>query len=410
MNQRIVLGITGSIAAYKAAELTRLLIKAGCQVKVVMSEHAKQFVHPNTFAALTHERVFTDWFSAEEAMEHIALAKWADQVVIAPATAACISRLATGQADDLLTTLCLATRAPITIAPAMNQAMWHHVSVQRNVDVLKTMGYQLLPPDSGEQACGDVGDGRLPEPEQILQHILQRSIESKKRAGKLAGKKVLITAGPTQEALDPIRYITNHSSGKMGYALAAACHQQGASVCLISGPTLLSAPPGIDLVNIISAEAMYRAVMERIAETDIFIGCAAVADYRPLNTCATKIKKDPNTDTLTITLTKNPDIIRAVTARDNPPYTIGFAAETDQAHSHAQKKLQSKQVDLLVLNQVQPDGAPFYSDDNQATLFTRDGQINALAKISKVQLAEKIIAVCAEHFAVECSAALSESD
>ena len=328
--KHIVLGITGGIAAYKSAEIVRRLIEQGAVVQVVMTEAAKAFIAPLTLQALSGRPVRDSLLdpSAESGMGHIEIARWADQIVIAPASADFIARLAGGMASDLLTTVCLATSAPIALAPAMNQGMWNNTATQRNIDTLTADGVSLLGPASGAQACGDVGPGRMLEPADIVNHLMD---SGKVRA--LDGTNVTITAGPTWEALDPVRALSNHSSGKMGYAVAAAAAAAGASVTLVSGPTALNPPSGIRYQPVQSAEDMLAAVEREIEDCDVFIGVAAVADYRPAQSASSKIKK--HTESVTLELVRNPDILARVAQSPKRPFTVGFAAETDQAIPNA---------------------------------------------------------------------------
>ncbi|REC94047.1 bifunctional phosphopantothenoylcysteine decarboxylase/phosphopantothenate synthase [Kushneria indalinina] len=399
--QRIVLGISAGIAAYKSAVLARLLKKAGAEVRVVMTEGAQAFITPLTLQALTGEEVRTSLLDpqAEAGMGHIELAKWADIVLIAPATADLMARLAAGMADDLLTTLCLATRARCLLAPAMNQAMWSHPASLRNAATLVDMGWQQLGPDAGEQACGDVGGGRMLEPEDIVAELeaalsgqapapgmlpLDTTPEHDDHApatdafmaasndatpGALAGRHVVITAGPTREAIDPVRYLSNHSSGKMGFALAEAARDLGAHVTLIAGPVSLATPEGITRTDVISAVEMLEAVNATLPSCDIFIGCAAVADYRLAEVAEHKLKKVPGSPDLTLNLVENPDIIAAVTHREDPPFTVGFAAETRELARHAHDKLVRKRLDLIVANDVAAPNLGFGADDNAAVLY-----------------------------------------
>ncbi|SPJ34145.1 bifunctional phosphopantothenoylcysteine decarboxylase/phosphopantothenate synthase [Kushneria phyllosphaerae] len=399
--QRIVLGISAGIAAYKSAVLARLLKKAGAEVRVVMTEGAQAFITPLTLQALTGEEVRTSLLDprAEAGMGHIELAKWADIVLIAPATADLMARLAAGMADDLLTTVCLATRARCLLAPAMNQAMWSHPASQHNAATLVEMGWQQLGPDAGEQACGDVGGGRMLEPEDIIKALeaalsghfpapgalpLDATPEhdnhaptpdafmpagGETHAGALAGHHVVITAGPTREAIDPVRYLSNHSSGKMGFALASAARDMGARVTLIAGPVTLATPEGITRINVICAVEMLEAVNAALPDCDIFIGCAAVADYRLADIAEHKLKKVPGSAALTLNLIENPDIIASVTDRECPPFTVGFAAETRELARHAHDKLVRKRLDLIVANDVAAPGLGFGADDNAAVLY-----------------------------------------
>ena len=386
---RILLGLTGGIAAYKSAELTRLLIKAGAEVRVVMTEGAQAFITPLTFQALSGNPVHTSLLDpeAEAGMGHIELAKWADIILIAPASADVMARLAAGMADDLLTTLCLATEADILLAPAMNQAMWRHPATQMNAETLQDYGYRLLGPDQGEQACGDVGPGRMLEPEAIFQLVkahrqgktaLQNATAipsikagSTAQAGSLAGKVVTITAGPTREALDPVRYISNHSSGKMGFALAKAALEAGAQVNLIAGPVQIKAPEGVNLVSIQSAEDMLQASLNVIEQTDIFIAAAAVADYRAENAADQKMKKKPGQNDLVLRLVQNPDIVATVASHAQRPFTVGFAAETQDVENYAAGKLVRKNLDMIIANDVSRTDIGFNSDQNAVTVLWR---------------------------------------
>lgn len=390
-NKHIILGVTGGIAAYKSAELLRLLIKAGAQVQVVMTAAAKQFITPLTMQALSGKPVRDNLFDeqAEAAMGHIELARWADLIIIAPATADCMAQLAHGQANNLLHTLCLASRAPRIVAPAMNQQMWHDSVTQENLQHLRTHGFNIAGPASGEQACGDVGLGRMLEAEAILTFAAEQ-ITTK----AMTGLRVLITGGPTREAIDPVRYLSNNSSGKMAYALAQAASEADASVCLISGPTALTIPDGVDRVDVLSAVEMHAAVMEHIADYDVFIACAAVADYRPIEVATQKIKK--SCDHMTLTLIPNPDILADVCQLDNPPFTMGFAAETNDIVEHAQKKLNNKQCDMIVANPVGFNDRGFASDDNQAFVIDNNA-VEELPLQSKAQLAKQLIELIAQR-------------
>lgn len=364
-NKHVLLGITGGIAAYKSAELARLFIKAGAEVRVVMTRAATEFITPLTMQALTGNRVHLDLLDseAEAAMGHIELARWADLVVVAPATADFLARATQSQADDILTTLILATPATIAIAPAMNQGMWAKPGVQDNVNALQTRGYHILGPAEGDQACGDVGPGRMLEPEQILTACAQLF-----STGLLAGKHVLITGGPTREALDPVRFLSNHSSGKMAYALAGQAAAAGARVTLISGPVQLPTPDDVTRIDVESAAQMLDAVMEHVSGADVFIGVAAVADYRPESVAGEKIKK--TADTLQLTLVKNPDIIREVAQLEQRPLVVGFAAETENIVANGEQKLAAKKLDLLFANDAE---ATFNSDAIAVTAITAQG-------------------------------------
>jgi len=399
-NKRLLLGISGGIAAYKSAFLARLLVKAGAQVRVVMTQGAQAFVQPLTFQALTGNPVHTGLLDpeAEAGMGHIELARWADLIIIAPTTADLMARLASGQAGDLLTTLCLASKAPVHLAPAMNQAMWQHPATQRNTHLLEELGYTIIPPAEGEQACGDVGAGRLPEPEALfawVEDFFQKGVINK----PAASLRFTITAGPTQEPLDPVRYLSNHSSGKMGYALAAAAAELGAEVQLISGPVNLSVPAGVNCTQVTTAEQMLQACEKLHSTTDIFIACAAVADYRAETIADQKIKKQVSQDELVLKLIKNPDILatmaKATDDKHKPrPFCVGFAAETQQVEDYAQDKLVRKNLDAIVANDVSDNSIGFGSDDNRVTLFTRSGkQINrdSLPLSSKQALGQQLM-------------------
>jgi len=409
--KRILLGISGGIAAYKSAVLARLLKKAGAEVRVVMTEGAQAFIAPLTLQALTGEAVRTSLLDpeAEAGMGHIELARWAELVLIAPATADLMARLAHGHADDLLTTLCLATGAECVMAPAMNQAMWAHPATRDNARRLADHGWRLLGPDSGDQACGDIGAGRMLEPEAIVERLLvapggapdtatdaaPSTVTHEPPPGDAAGLTVTLTAGPTREALDPVRYLSNHSSGKMGYALAAAAAARGARVRLISGPVALATPAGVERVDVTSADEMLAAVREAAADSDVFIGCAAVADYRVERTAEHKIKKTEGQDTLTLELVKNPDIIATIAAETPRPFVVGFAAETRDLEAYARDKLARKNLDMIVANDVSRAGLGFGSDRNAALMLWRDSRGSEgrreLPAQSKAALAEAVI-------------------
>ncbi|MDI5919578.1 bifunctional phosphopantothenoylcysteine decarboxylase/phosphopantothenate--cysteine ligase CoaBC [Halomonas sp. LR5S13] len=396
-HRRVLLGISAGIAAYKSAQLARLLTQAGCEVRVVMTEGAQAFITPLTLQALTGEAVRTSLLDpdAEAGMGHIELARWADTILIAPATADLMARLAQGLADDLLTTLCLASEAETVMAPAMNQAMWRHPATQRNARQLAEDGWQLLGPDSGDQACGDVGPGRMLEPEAILAALLSMAPDAAlsmapdaappgashdtsaepKAPREADGLTVTITAGPTREPLDPVRYLSNHSSGKMGFALAAAAASLGARVRLISGPVVLPTPDGVERTDVETAREMHEAAQRLAADSDIFIGCAAVADYRAEAAAEHKIKKVEGEEGLTLRLVKNPDIIASVAAlpQAQRPLVVGFAAETRDLEAYARDKLTRKGLDMIVANDVSRAGLGFGSDDNAALLLWREG-------------------------------------
>lgn len=385
-NKQILLGVTGGIAAYKSAEIVRRLQDLGASVRVVMTTAAQEFITPLTMQALSGNPVHLDLLDAEAeaGMGHIELARWADVVLIAPATADFIARLAGGRSDDLLTAICLATPAPIAIAPAMNQGMWHKVITQENLDLLRQRSIFQFGPGEGSQACGDVGLGRMSEP-----HDIASSVAALFTAGTLAGKKVVITAGPTREALDPVRYLSNHSSGKMGYAIAQAAVEAGAQVVLISGPSNLPAPDRVQRINVTSAEEMYQQSMAELEDCDIFIASAAVADYRPRQIASQKMKKGA-ADSITIELVKNPDIVSAVAAAQPRPFVVGFSAETENLLDNARAKLQRKNLDLIVANDVSDSRIGFNSDENAATLIWPEGE-EALDVRSKHQLARDLV-------------------
>src|SRR5690554_6349623 len=369
---KVLLGISAGIAAYKSAMLARLLKQAGCEVRVVMTEGAQAFITPLTLQALTGEPVRTSLLDpeAEAGMGHIELARWADTILIAPATADLMARLAAGMADDLLTTLCLASQSRKVIAPAMNQAMWAHPATQRNAARLAEDGWRLLGPASGDQACGDVGPGRMLEPEEILAALLEPP-----KAPEAAGLAVTITAGPTREPLDPVRYLSNHSSGKMGYALAEAAAALGARVTLIIGPVSLPCPAGVERLEVETALVMHEAAQRLAPESDLFIGYAAVADYRSESAAEHRIKKVEGEDELVLRLVKNPDIIAGVAAlpAESRPLVVGFAAETRDVERYARDKLARKGLDMIVANDVSREGLGFGSDHNAALLLWRGG-------------------------------------
>ncbi|MFN2348325.1 MAG: bifunctional phosphopantothenoylcysteine decarboxylase/phosphopantothenate--cysteine ligase CoaBC [Thioalkalivibrio sp.] len=389
-HKRILLGVTGGIAAYKACELTRRLREAGAQVRVVMTRGATEFVTPLTFQALSGQPVRTALFDpeAEAGMDHIALARWADVILVAPATADFLARLTHGQADDLLTTLCLASRAPVCVAPAMNQAMWANPATRANVQTLSERGIRLLGPGAGSQACGETGEGRLLEVPELIS-----GLEAEFATGVLSGLQVLVTAGPTREALDPVRYLTNRSSGKMGYALARAAREAGAAVTLVCGPTALSDPEGVECVPVETAAQMLEAVMARASQADVFVAAAAVADYRAAAVQDHKIKK--NAEHLNLRLERNPDILATVAALPEGPFTVGFAAETRELERHARAKLMKKGLDLIAANDVS-GGQGFDLDDNALTLLWPGGG-STLPRQSKEQLARALVMVIAQR-------------
>ena len=391
--KRILIGVTGGIAAYKAAELVRLLTKHGGEVRVVMTEAAQAFVSPMTFQALSGAPVRSALFDAahEAAMGHIELARWADIVVVAPASADVLARLACGMANDLLSTLVLATTAPVAVAPAMNRAMWGHPATVDNVSRLEARGVLLWGPAEGGQACGETGPGRMLEAAELFERVLYAL--SRKR---LEGVPVLITAGPTREPIDPVRFVGNRSSGKMGFALASAFAAAGAEVTLVSGPVALATPAGVDRVDVETALEMEQAVMARIAGKRIFVGCAAVADYRPQQVAGQKIKKQ--LDEMEIRLVRNPDILRAVAALPSPPFTVGFAAETENLVAHAEAKRRDKGIDMIAANLVGAATGGFEGDENALTLIWEGGS-EGLPMSGKVQLAERLVERVAERYA-----------
>ena len=386
-NKQILLGVTGGIAAYKSADLVRRLQDMGASVRVVMTRAAQEFITPLTFQALSGNPVHTELLDpeAEAAMGHIQLARWADLVLVAPASADFMARLTQGKGDDLLTTLCLATRAPIALAPAMNQAMWANSATQDNLQRLRQRGVHILGPAAGSQACGEVGLGRMLEPLEIAE-LSAGLFET----GSLAGRKLVITAGPTREALDPVRYLSNHSSGKMGYALAQAAAEAGARVVLIPGPPQLQPPPRVTMLAVTSAVEMCEAALAAAADCDMFIAAAAVADYRPARRSEQKIKKTAD-DTFTLELVKNPDIVAAVAALRPKPYTVGFAAESEQLLVHARDKLVRKGLDLIIANNIAEPGIGFDSDENAVTLLDAHSE-EVLSRRSKSQLARDLVA------------------
>ena len=389
--KRVILGITGGIAAYKSAEIARRLQDQGAEVRVIMTDSAQEFIRPLTLQALTGKPVHTDLLDpkAEAAMGHIELARWADAILVAPATANFMAALNQGTANDLLTTVCLASSEKIIVAPAMNQAMWSQPASQENIECLKQRGIAILEPDNGIQACGDIGPGRLQQPEAIIEHM-----GSVFDSGILSGKQVVITAGPTREAIDPVRYISNHSSGKMGYALASAMLDAGASVTLISGPVSLQCPDRCELISVVSADDMLAATAQAVTKADIFISAAAVADYRVTEVASQKIKK--KSDKMSLNLSKTPDIV-SILSKDNPKlFVVGFAAETDRVEAYARKKLEQKHLNAIIANDVSRNDIGFNSDDNEA-LWIDANNCKALSKKSKTQLAREIAVLIANE-------------
>jgi phosphopantothenoylcysteine decarboxylase/phosphopantothenate--cysteine ligase len=389
--KHILLGVTGGIAAYKTPELVRKLRRAGAEVRVVTTRAAEEFVTPLSLQAVSGHPIRREVFDAEAeaGMDHIALARWADAVLVAPATAHFLARLAAGLADDLLTTLCLATAAPTAVAPAMNQQMWQAAATRDNVATLVRRGIRLFGPAEGEQACGDSGPGRMCEPEELVAQCAGLF-----GTGALDGVRVLVTAGPTREPIDPVRYISNHSSGKMGFAVAQAAAEAGARVVLVAGPVHLPTPPGVDRVDVESAAEMAAAVEAR--DFDLFIGAAAVADYRPRQATAQKIKKQAAE--LQLALTRNPDILAGVAARPSAPFTVGFAAETHELEAHARSKLEKKKLHLVAANWVGPGAeGGFNSDANALQVFWPGGSAQ-LPMQDKRLLARALVALIADHY------------
>ena len=389
--KQILLGITGGIAAYKSAELVRLLRKQGAEVRVVMTEGAQAFITPLTLQALSGQPVHTDLLDseAEAAMGHIELARWADAVLVAPATADFIARLAQGRADDLLAAVCLATDAPLAVAPAMNHVMWDNPATRDNMTLLKRRNIRIFGPGTGSQACGETGPGRMLEPEELL-----GSLENIFKCGSLAGCQVMITAGPTREPVDPVRFISNRSSGKMGYALAAAAREAGAIVTLVSGPVSLPVPNGVNIISVETAAEMHAAVMSQAASMDIFIGAAAVADYRPVKVAGQKLKK--SAEAMQVALERNPDILAAVAALEAGPFTVGFAAETQDLEQNARGKLCAKGVDMIAANQVGM-GLGFDVDENALKVFWQAGE-RVLPQTRKTKLARQLIDLIATRY------------
>jgi phosphopantothenoylcysteine decarboxylase/phosphopantothenate--cysteine ligase len=391
-DKRIVLGVTGSIAAYKAAELIRRIKDLGATVQVVMTKAACEFITPLTLQTLSGQPVAIELLDADEesAMGHIKLARWADWVVIAPASANTIARLANGQTDDLISALCLATEAPIAIAPAMNNKMWSNPATQANMNVLRQRGLSVFGPASGDQACGEQGEGRLLEPNLIIESLSRLMVPK-----LLAGKRILITAGPTHEPIDPVRYIGNRSSGKMGYAIATAAQEAGAEVTLISGPVNLMTPSSVNRIDVKTAQEMHDTVMKHISDADIFISCAAVADFTPMVQAENKIKKT-NMASLTIELKPTQDIVANVAQLHSDVFTVGFAAETQDLALYAQAKLKAKNLNMIAANQV-GDNQGFGKDDNALTVYWHNGH-TTMPLTSKTQLARQLMTLIIEQF------------
>lgn len=391
-NKRILLGISGGIAAYKSPDIVRRLRERGFDVRVAMTRAAREFITPLTLQAVSGKPVHTHLLDAgaEAAMGHIELARWADTVLIAPATADCLAKLAHGIADDLLSTLCLATAAPVVVAPAMNRQMWEATATRENVAVLSARGVVFLGPGDGSQACGEVGPGRMLEPADITAAIAARY-----NCDQLRGLSVMVTAGATREALDPVRFISNQSSGKMGYAVADAAAEAGARVTLVSGPTSLDAPFGVERVCVNSAREMLDAVMQRVRDSQIFISAAAVSDYAPKDYAEQKLKKSK--DSMSITLIRTRDILADVAALDNAPFTVGFAAETNDVEAYAKEKLCRKSLDMIAANRVGVPGSGFGSDDNTLTVYWSDGEKH-LDLAPKLQIARRLIRIVADRY------------
>lgn len=394
-DKKVILGVTGSIAAYKAPEIVRRLRDGGASVRVVMTASAAEFITATSLQAVSGQPVRENLWDrdAEAAMSHIELARWADLVLIAPATAEIISRLATGSAADLLTTLSLATEAPLFVAPAMNRVMWAHPAVRANCEVLASRNVRLLGPGSGGQACGEFGEGRMLEPAEIVEAVLGGAAAAANRTGPLAGRRVMITAGPTREAIDPVRFISNRSSGRMGYALAEAAADAGAEVVLVSGPVSISPPAGIECIRVESAQDMFAETHNRIDGVDIFIGAAAISDYRPESARPQKIKKSEGA--LKIDLVKAPDTLASVARLERRPFTVGFAAETEKLREHALAKLTAKNLDLIVANEV-GKGRGFDCDDNAVEVFWQGGE-RSFPMMDKLELARALVDLIAER-------------
>lgn len=383
----VILGVTGGIAAYKAVELLRLLIKAGVEVHVVMTRSAQEFVTPLTFQTLSGNPVHTELFSLiqEQDIGHISLADRADLVLVAPATANLIGKVANGLADDLLTTTIMATRAKVLFAPAMNSNMWDNPIYQKNQERLETFGYHFIKPVYGDLACGWQGQGKLPDPQEIF-----NSAQALMGSHALEGKTVLVTAGPTREELDPVRFLSNYSSGKMGYAIACAARNRGAKVLLVSGPVSLPEPWGVETIQVVSAQEMYQAVMARAEQADLIVKAAAVADFRPVVRVGQKAKKGVS-ESMTIELQRNPDILAELGKRKGPRILVGFAAETEELLKHAREKLESKNLDMIVANDVTQEGAGFNGDTNIVRFLTADGRLEELPKMTKEAVAEILL-------------------
>jgi phosphopantothenoylcysteine decarboxylase/phosphopantothenate--cysteine ligase len=391
--KKILLGVTGGIAAYKSPDLVRRLRDQGAEVRVVMTRSAANLVSPTVFQAVSGHPVRGDLWDdrAEAAMGHIELGRWPDIVVVAPATAHTMAQLAAGLAGDLLTTLCLVTRAPVVLAPAMNHSMWDHPATRANRDTLTARGVRFIGPAKGAQACGETGPGRMAEPAEIATTLLSLAATAN---GALAGVRILVTAGPTREPIDPVRFVSNRSSGKMGFAVAGAAAEAGASVTLIAGPVSLATPPGLERVDVETAAEMHEATLARAPRVDVYIGAAAVSDYRPDQVPSQKIKK--RSDTLALNLIRCPDVLAAVAALPDAPFTVGFAAETERLEAHALEKLQNKHLDMIVANLVGTD-LGFDRDDNSALVLWAGGR-QEIARTSKADMARQIVALIAARY------------
>ncbi|MFQ6372809.1 bifunctional phosphopantothenoylcysteine decarboxylase/phosphopantothenate--cysteine ligase CoaBC [Shewanella sp. YIC-542] len=396
MHKKILLGIGGGIAAYKCADLVRRLKERGAEVRVVMSASATEFITPLTLQAVSGHPVATEMLNpaAEAGMSHIELARWAELFIVAPATANLLARFRAGMADELITTIALATSAPVAMCPAMNQQMYQHAATQDNLTMLQSRGVTLWGPGIGSQACGEIGPGRMLEPLEIAE-LASRFLQADATpAPLLQGQQLLITAGPTREKIDPVRYISNHSSGKMGFALASAAAAMGARVTLVSGPVNLPTPKGVQRIDVESAQQMLSAVTAHLPKQDIFIGCAAVADYRMAEPADSKIKK--NHDTMQLQLVKNPDILATVAAQENRPFTVGFAAETDHLEQYARDKLQRKRIDMIAANDISIPNQGFNAERNALKVFTKD-DCHELPSTDKLSLAIQLLQLIANY-------------
>jgi phosphopantothenoylcysteine decarboxylase/phosphopantothenate--cysteine ligase len=393
--QHVLLGVTGSIAAYKSPDIVRRLKEQGAEVRVVLTASAEKLVSPAVFQAVSGEPVRGDIWDeqAEAGMGHIELAKWADLLLIAPATANIIAQLAAGSAENLLTTICLATEAPVAIAPAMNQAMWNDAATQANCDLLRKRNVRFLGPDEGSQACGDTGPGRMSEPADIVSRLSRGG-----KSGPFDGLHIMVTAGPTREAIDPVRFISNRSSGKMGFAVARAAADAGAEVTLIAGPVNLPTPPRVIRVDVESTQQMCDEAMQRIGGVDIYVGAAAISDYRPKVAAVQKIKK--SADTFLLEMVKSPDLLANIAALENGPFTVGFAAETEKLEHYATDKLNRKKLDMIIANLV-GENLCFDADDNEVVVLWHEGR-KALPRLSKPELARQLIEVIASRYQQAC--------